>query len=56
MKAELRHTFFFLLGAGRTVGMLLLDVATGVGIAAEAAADVVGPTGHVTAIDFSPAM
>jgi ubiquinone/menaquinone biosynthesis C-methylase UbiE len=34
----------------------VLDVATGTGLAAEAALDAVGPTGHVTATDISPAM
>jgi ubiquinone/menaquinone biosynthesis C-methylase UbiE len=37
-------------------GQRVLDVATGTGLAAEAALDVVGPTGHVTATDISPAM
>src|SRR5262245_64367462 len=36
--------------------MRVLDIATGTGLAAEAALGVVGPTGHVTAADFSPAM
>ncbi len=34
----------------------MLDVATGTGFAAEAALDVVGPSGHVTAVDDTPAM
>jgi ubiquinone/menaquinone biosynthesis C-methylase UbiE len=37
-------------------GMRVLDVATGTGLAAEAAAAAVGPIGHVTAADISPAM
>jgi ubiquinone/menaquinone biosynthesis C-methylase UbiE len=36
--------------------MCVLDIATGTGLAAEAALRIVGPTGHVTAADFSPAM
>ncbi len=34
----------------------MLDIATGTGLAAEAAAEAVGPTGHVVAADISPAM
>jgi hypothetical protein len=34
----------------------VLDIATGTGLAAEAAAAAVGPSGHVTAADVSPAM
>jgi ubiquinone/menaquinone biosynthesis C-methylase UbiE len=37
-------------------GQRVLDIATGTGIAAEAAAEVVGSNGHVTATDISPAM
>jgi ubiquinone/menaquinone biosynthesis C-methylase UbiE len=37
-------------------GMRALDIATGTGLAAEAAAEAVGPTGHVVAADISPAM
>ena len=37
-------------------GMRVLDIATGTGLAAEAAAEAVGPTGHVVAADISPAM
>jgi ubiquinone/menaquinone biosynthesis C-methylase UbiE len=37
-------------------GMRVLDVATGTGLAAEAAAEAVGPTGRVVAADISPAM
>ena len=37
-------------------GQRVLDVATGTGFAAEAALDAVGPSGHVTAVDDTPAM
>ncbi len=37
-------------------GMRVLDIATGTGIAAETAAEVVGPSGQVVAADVSPAM
>src|SRR6516162_2522417 len=37
-------------------GMRVLDIATGTGLSAEAALAAVGPTGHVTAADISPAM
>ena len=37
-------------------GMRVLDIATGTGLVAEAALAAVGPTGHVTAADISPAM
>ncbi|MBD0271321.1 MAG: methyltransferase domain-containing protein [Acetobacteraceae bacterium] len=37
-------------------GQRVLDFATGTGIAAEAALGAVGPTGHVTAADDTPAM
>jgi ubiquinone/menaquinone biosynthesis C-methylase UbiE len=37
-------------------GMRVLDIATGTGIASEAALRVVGPSGNVTAADLSPAM
>jgi ubiquinone/menaquinone biosynthesis C-methylase UbiE len=37
-------------------GMRVLDIATGTGLSAEAALATVGPTGHVTAADLSPAM
>jgi hypothetical protein len=36
--------------------MHVLDIATSTGLSAEAALDAVGPTGHVTAADISPAM
>ena len=42
--------------AGLTPGMRVLDIAAGTGLAAEAALTAVGPTGHVTAADLSPAM
>jgi ubiquinone/menaquinone biosynthesis C-methylase UbiE len=37
-------------------GMRVLDIATGTGLVAETALAAVGPTGHVTAADISPAM
>ena len=37
-------------------GMRVLDIAAGTGLASEAALRVVGPSGHVTAADLSPAM
>src|SRR5215212_6695339 len=37
-------------------GQRVLDIATGTGLAAEAAAEVVGASGHVVAADISPAM
>ena len=47
----------FLLRAARLApGMRVLDIATGTGLSAEAALAAVGPTGHVTAADISPAM
>jgi len=47
----------FLLRAARLApGMQVLDIATGTGLSAEAALAVVGPAGHVTAADISPAM
>jgi len=39
-----------------TPGQRVLDMATGTGIAAEAALDAVGPSGHVTAADDTPPM
>ena len=52
-----RHFVPLILDAGHlAVGHRLLDVATGTGLVAEAALDVVGPTGHVTAVDVSPGM
>ena len=51
------HFVPFLLRAARLEpGQRVLDVATGTGIAAEAALAVVGPAGHVTAADISQAM
>src|SRR5215831_15539753 len=47
---------FLLRAADVTPGMRILDVATGTGLSAEAALAAVGPTGHVTASDLSPAM
>ena len=52
-------TYFvpFLLRAARLApGMRVLDIASGTGVAAEAALAVVGQAGHVTAADISPAM
>ena len=37
-------------------GMRVLDIATGTGLVAEGTLSVVGPNGHVTAADVSPAM
>jgi SAM-dependent methyltransferase len=47
---------FLLRAADISVGQSVLDVATGTGLAAEAALATVGPTGHVTATDISPQM
>ena len=47
---------FLLRAAGVVPGTRVLDIATGTGLSAEAALAVVGPTGHVTAADISPAM
>lgn len=52
-----RHFLPPLLHAARlAAGMRVLDIATGTGIAAEPAARIVGPSGHVVAADVSPAM
>jgi ubiquinone/menaquinone biosynthesis C-methylase UbiE len=52
-----RYFMPFVLRAARiTPGMCVLDIATGTGLSAEAALSAVGPTGHVTAADISPAM
>jgi ubiquinone/menaquinone biosynthesis C-methylase UbiE len=52
-----RYFMPFLLRAAKVKsGMCVLDVATGTGLSAEAALAGVGPTGHVTASDISPAM
>jgi ubiquinone/menaquinone biosynthesis C-methylase UbiE len=46
-----------LLGAARIKpGMRVLDIATGTGLVAEAALDVIGPAGRIVAADVSPAM
>src|SRR5580692_5460141 len=51
------HFMPFLLRAAHLApGMRVLDIATGSGLSAEAALAAVGPTGHVTAADVSPAM
>ena len=51
------HFAPFLLRAAHIArGMHVLDIAAGTGLAAEAALGIVGPTGRVTAADFSPAM
>ena len=47
---------FLLRDAHLTPGMRVLDMATGTALSAEAALAAVGPTGHVTAADISPAM
>ncbi len=51
------HFAPFLLRAARMAqGMRVLDIATGTGLVAAEALKIVGPTGHVTAADLSPAM
>lgn len=51
------HFLPFLLRAARVEpGQRVLDAASGAGLAAEAALALVGPGGHVTAADISPAM
>lgn len=51
------HFIPFLLSAAEiSAGHRVLDVATGTGLAAEAALALVGPAGHVTATDISPQM
>ncbi len=47
---------FLLRTADISAGHTVLDVATGTGLAAEAALAIVGPTGHVTATDISSQM
>ena len=47
---------FLLQAAHIAPGMHVLDIAAGTGIVSEAALGIVGPTGHVTAADLSPAM
>src|SRR5258708_37069708 len=63
--AEYDHAFahvtayfmpFLLRAAHIAPGMRVLDIATGTGLSAEAALAAVGPTGHVSAADVSPAM
>jgi ubiquinone/menaquinone biosynthesis C-methylase UbiE len=52
-----RHFAGSLLRAAQlSPGERVLDVATGTGLVAEAIADAVGPTGHVTAVDVSRSM
>ena len=52
-----RHFMPFVLRAAHIApGMRVLDIATGTGLSAEAALCAVGPTGHATAADVSPAM
>jgi ubiquinone/menaquinone biosynthesis C-methylase UbiE len=52
-----RYFMPFVLRAARVArGMHVLDIAAGTGLSAEAALSAVGPTGHVTAADVSPAM
>ena len=52
-----RHFVPLMLEAGHlAAGHRLLDVATGTGLIAEAALSVVGPSGHVTAVDIAPGM
>jgi len=51
------HFMPFLLHAAHIApGMHVLDIATGTGLSAAAALAAVGPNGHVTAADISPAM
>ncbi len=51
------HFLPFLLRAGRVApGQRVLDVATGTGLAAEAALEIVVATGHITATDISEQM
>jgi ubiquinone/menaquinone biosynthesis C-methylase UbiE len=47
---------YLLRAADVAAGMRILDIAAGTGLASEAALRVVGPSGHVTAADLSPAM
>src|SRR5579863_2195716 len=47
---------FLLRAAHLSPGARVLDVATGTGLAAQAALDLVGPNGSVAATDVSPAM
>jgi len=51
------HFMPFLLRAANVgPGMRVLDIAAGTGLASDASLRVVGPSGHVTAADLSPAM
>ena len=51
------HFIPFLMQAGRIArGQRVLDVATGTGLAAEAALKIIGPEGHLTATDISEQM
>jgi ubiquinone/menaquinone biosynthesis C-methylase UbiE len=51
-----RYFMPFVLRSARIArGMRVLDIAAGTGLSAEAAVSAVGPTGHVTAADISPA-
>jgi ubiquinone/menaquinone biosynthesis C-methylase UbiE len=47
---------FLLRAAHMAPGMRVLDIATGTGLSAAAALAAIGPTGHVSAADVSPAM
>jgi ubiquinone/menaquinone biosynthesis C-methylase UbiE len=47
---------FLARAAHLALGLDVLDIATATGLSAEAALAAVGPTGHVTAADLSPAM
>ena len=49
-----RITRRFLQDAGLTAGMTVLDVGSGAGDVAFAAADLVGPTGRVVGVDANP--
>src|SRR5262249_4436872 len=52
-----RYFMPFVLRVARIArGMRVLDIAAGTGLSAEAVLSAVGPTGHVTAADVSPAM
>src|ERR1041384_4425093 len=51
------HFIPFLLRAANVgSGMRVLDIAAGTGLASDASLRIVGPSGHVTAADLSPAM
>jgi ubiquinone/menaquinone biosynthesis C-methylase UbiE len=58
MQAELFDKFIrrLLEDAGLTSGMRVLDVGSGAGDAAFAAADIVGPTGAVVGVDVDPSV